>query len=112
MSKPAFTIEQVRSFLAVADHVHVSRAAASLSLTQGAVTQQIHNFERALGLRLLEREVRFSARQPGKTRPETVAGRLRFHRQTTLCPCTATLCHPLTRFDAPGTAHARRHERL
>jgi DNA-binding transcriptional LysR family regulator len=58
MSKPAFTIEQVRSFLAVADHVHVSRAAVSLNLTQGAVTQQIHNFERALGLRLLERDGR------------------------------------------------------
>jgi len=56
--KPAFTIEQVRSFLAVADHEHVSRAAAALSLTQGAVTQQIHNFERALGLRLLERDGR------------------------------------------------------
>ena len=58
MSKPAFTIEQVRSFLAVADHEHVSRAAASLSLTQGAVTQQVHNFERALGVRLLERDGR------------------------------------------------------
>jgi len=58
VSKPAFTIEQVRSFLAVADHEHVSRAAASLSLTQGAVTQQVHNFERALGVRLLERDGR------------------------------------------------------
>ena len=53
--KPAFTIEQLRSFLAVAEHEHVSRAAASLHLTQGAVTQQIHHFERALGLRLFER---------------------------------------------------------
>ncbi len=55
ISKPAFTIEQLRSFLAVAQHEHVSRAAASLHLTQGAVTQQIHHFERALGLRLFER---------------------------------------------------------
>jgi DNA-binding transcriptional LysR family regulator len=55
ISKPAFTIEQLRSFLAVAEHEHVSRAAASLHLTQGAVTQQIHHFERALGLRLFER---------------------------------------------------------
>jgi DNA-binding transcriptional LysR family regulator len=58
MSKPTFTVEQVRSFLAVAEHEHVSRAATSLNLTQGAVTQQIHNFERALGLRLLERDGR------------------------------------------------------
>jgi DNA-binding transcriptional LysR family regulator len=55
ISKPAFTIEQLRSFLAVAEYEHVSRAAASLHLTQGAVTQQIHHFERALGLRLFER---------------------------------------------------------
>jgi DNA-binding transcriptional LysR family regulator len=55
ISKPAFTIEQLRSFLAVAEHENVSRAAASLHLTQGAVTQQIHHFERALGLRLFER---------------------------------------------------------
>jgi len=58
LTKPAFTIEQVRSFLAVAEHEHVSRAAASLNLTQGAVTQQVRNFERALGLRLLERDGR------------------------------------------------------
>ena len=54
-ARPAFTIEQMRSFLAVAEHEHVSQAAATLHLTQGAVTQQIHNFERALGVRLLER---------------------------------------------------------
>jgi DNA-binding transcriptional LysR family regulator len=53
--RPGFTIEQMRSFLAVAETEHVSRAAAELHLTQGAVTQQIRNFERALGIRLLER---------------------------------------------------------
>jgi len=58
VSKPSFTVEQVRSFLAVAEHEHVSRAAASLHLTQGAVTQQVHNFERAVGVRLLERDGR------------------------------------------------------
>jgi DNA-binding transcriptional LysR family regulator len=58
ISKPAFTIEQLRSFLSVAEHGQVSRAAASLHLTQGAVTQQIHHFERALGLRLFERNAR------------------------------------------------------
>jgi len=58
MSKPAFTIEQVRSFLAVAEQEHVSKAAATLHLTQSAVTQQVHNFERALRVRLLERDGR------------------------------------------------------
>jgi DNA-binding transcriptional LysR family regulator len=53
--KPAFTLEQVRSFLAVAEHESVSRAAASLHLTQGAVSQQLQNFEAALGLSLVER---------------------------------------------------------
>jgi DNA-binding transcriptional LysR family regulator len=55
MSKPQFTLEQVRSFVAVAETEHVSKAAASLFLTQGAVTQQLRHFERALGLQLLER---------------------------------------------------------
>ena len=55
MSKPQFTLEQVRSFVAVAETEHISRAAAALFLTQGAVTQQVRNFEKALGLQLLER---------------------------------------------------------
>src|SRR5437762_12082473 len=58
MRRPSFTIEQLRSFVAVAEHGHVSRAAASLFLTQAAVTQQIRNFEHALGLQLLERDGR------------------------------------------------------
>src|SRR5439155_495895 len=58
MRRPSFTIEQLRSFVAVAEHGHVSRAAASLFLTQAAVTQQVRNFERALGLQLLERDGR------------------------------------------------------
>jgi DNA-binding transcriptional LysR family regulator len=56
--RPAFTLEQLRSFAAVADAEHISRAAASLFLTQGAVTQQVRHFERALGLQLLERDGR------------------------------------------------------
>ena len=51
-------MEQVRSFLAVADAQSVTQAADTLHLTQGAVTQQIHNFEKALAMRLLERDGR------------------------------------------------------
>ncbi|HXB03315.1 MAG TPA: LysR substrate-binding domain-containing protein [Candidatus Angelobacter sp.] len=58
MARPSFSLEQVRSFVAVADHEHISRAAASLFLTQGAVTQQVRHFERAVGLQLLERDGR------------------------------------------------------
>jgi LysR family transcriptional regulator, low CO2-responsive transcriptional regulator len=56
--RPPFTIEQLRSFVAVAEGEHISRAAASLYLTQAAVTQQIRHLERGLGLRLLERDGR------------------------------------------------------
>jgi DNA-binding transcriptional LysR family regulator len=58
MARPSFSLEQVRSFVAVAEYEHISRAAASLFLTQGAVTQQLRHFERAVGLQLLEREGR------------------------------------------------------
>src|SRR4029077_9729860 len=58
MARPSFSLEQVRSFVAVAEHEHVSKAAASLFLTQGAVTQQVRHFERAMGLPLLERDGR------------------------------------------------------
>ena len=56
--KPAYTLEQLRSFVAVAETEHISRAAASLYLTQAAVTQQVRHFERAVGLQLLERDGR------------------------------------------------------
>ncbi|MEO8744106.1 MAG: LysR family transcriptional regulator [Candidatus Dormiibacterota bacterium] len=58
MARPPFSFEQVRSFVAVAEGEHISKAAASLFLTQGAVTQQIKHFEEALGLQLLERDGR------------------------------------------------------
>src|SRR5437762_2388695 len=58
MRRPPFTIEQLRSFVAVAEGEHVSRAAASLYLTQAAVTQQIRHIEQGLGLQLLERDGR------------------------------------------------------
>ena len=48
MKKPSFTLEQLRSFLAVAETEHISRAAASLFLTQGAVTQQLRHLEQGL----------------------------------------------------------------
>ena len=58
MRRPTFTLEQIRSFVAVADREHISQAAASLFLTQAAVTQQVRHFERAVGLQLLERDGR------------------------------------------------------
>jgi DNA-binding transcriptional LysR family regulator len=56
--RPAFTLEQIRSFVAVAEHNQISRAAVALFLTQAAVTQQVRHFEKALGLELVERDGR------------------------------------------------------
>jgi DNA-binding transcriptional LysR family regulator len=58
VARHAFTLEQIRSFVAVAEGEHISRAAASLFLTQAAVTQQLKHFEKAVGLQLLERDGR------------------------------------------------------
>jgi DNA-binding transcriptional LysR family regulator len=54
-ARPAFTLDQVRTFLAVANLEHVTQAARLLRLSQSAVTQQIQLLERALGVQLLER---------------------------------------------------------
>lgn len=78
MPRQPFTLEQVRSFVAVAETEHISRAAASLFLTQGAVTQQIRNFELATGLQLLEhtgRRVRLT--EAGRALAETCRAALR-----------------------------------
>jgi DNA-binding transcriptional LysR family regulator len=53
--KPACTFEQIRTFLAVASREHVTHAARALGLSQPAVTQQVHQLERALGVPLLQR---------------------------------------------------------
>lgn len=58
MSRLPFTLEQLRTFVAVGRFESMSRAAESLFLTQGAVSQQVMKLEAALGLRLLERSSR------------------------------------------------------
>ncbi|MHB8508296.1 MAG: LysR family transcriptional regulator [Candidatus Dormibacteria bacterium] len=50
-----FSLEQVRTFLAVAELEHVTRAAARIHLSQGAVTEQVQLLERVLGVALFER---------------------------------------------------------
>lgn len=53
--KPLCTFEQIRTFLAVASREHVTHAARALGLSQPAVTQQVRQLERALGMPLLQR---------------------------------------------------------
>lgn len=48
----------LRSFLAVADHGGVTRAATSLNLTQSAVSMQLKRLEDMLGISLLDRSAR------------------------------------------------------
>ena len=78
MRKPAFTLEQLRSFVAVAETEHISRAADSLHLTQAAVTQQVRNFEQAVGVQLLERGGRrIRLTDAGRTLAESCRAALR-----------------------------------
>ncbi|MHB8718416.1 MAG: LysR family transcriptional regulator [Candidatus Dormibacteria bacterium] len=53
--RPAVTLEQLRTFVAVARAEHITRAAAALHLSQGAVSEQVRLVERGLRLQLLER---------------------------------------------------------
>ena len=48
-------IRHLRAFCAVAEEMHVTRAAKRLRIAQPAVTQQIRLLEKAVGLRLLQR---------------------------------------------------------
>jgi len=49
------TIEELRSFVILAGHLHFGRAAQVLHLSQPALTKQIRRLEEALGASLLER---------------------------------------------------------
>ncbi len=49
------TLEQLRIFLAVAEHLHFTRAAETLYLTQPAVSAAIQNLEEAYGVKLFHR---------------------------------------------------------
>lgn len=51
-----YTLDQVRCFVAVAEHLHFGKAAEALSMTQPPLSRQIQKLERFVGVDLLERD--------------------------------------------------------
>ena len=49
------TLEQLRIFIAVAEHQHVTRAASELNLTQSATSAAIAALEARYGIKLFDR---------------------------------------------------------
>lgn len=63
-----YTLDQVRCFVAVAEHLHFGRAAVELNMTQPPLSRQIQKLERSVGAELLDRR--------GRSIELTAAGRL------------------------------------
>jgi DNA-binding transcriptional LysR family regulator len=54
----AYTLDQLRALVAVAEELHFGRAADRLQMTQPPLSRQIQKLERAVGAQLLERDSR------------------------------------------------------
>src|ERR1035437_6369662 len=52
--RPGVTLDQLHTFLAVAERQHVSEAAEALGISQGSVSTVVHRLEKRLGLALCQ----------------------------------------------------------
>ena len=54
----ALRVEEIQSFLVVAEELHFARASQRLFVSPGGLTRRIHHLEQALGEALLQRTTR------------------------------------------------------